>query len=528
MNSDNFNNIEAEYISKTELSYRKSLGQFFTPEKISGFMAQWILGVKKDNINILDPAAGFGIFVREIVKQKSNKQLLFDMWEIDSNIYDELKIIANHLGINAHIENSDFLFGSWDKKYDGIIANPPYYKHHYIAKKNEIFKDICVNTFFPFSIQTNIYCWFLIKALNLLESNGRLAFIIPSEFLNSNYGEKVKTYLIKKGTISHIINIDFKENVFNNAITTSSIILAENTPQKNQEIKFFNVTDINDLDNLNRFLQNHPSKSFDIGDLNPKVKWKNYFLNNNIICHSNLTKFSVFGKFTRGIATGANNYFTLSSTEKKEFLLPEKALIPCITKAMYAKDIIFDNNDFLKLVEQNKKVFLFNGEGSNDEFTTKYIRLGEELGIDKRYLTLNRSPWYSLEKRQVSSIWVSVFGRNKIKFIWNTSQCINLTCFHSFFPTKLGKDFMDILFIYINTDFARTLFEEEKREYGNGLEKFEPNDINKSKIFDFRILNYDQRKELRTLQLEFLKPDQKYRKELLKKANEIFRSGVEN
>jgi adenine-specific DNA-methyltransferase len=38
------------------------------------------------------------------------------------------------------------------------------------------------------------------------------------------------------------------------------------------------------------------------------------------------------------------------------------------------------------------------------------------------------------------------------------------------------------------TDTARQIFEDNSREYGNGLQKFEPNDINKGKMLDLALL----------------------------------------
>ena len=69
---------------------------------------------------------------------------------------------------------------------------------------------------------TNIYTLFLLKSIYQLNENGRAAYIIPSEFLNSDYGKLVKEYLLKSKALRHIIIFNFKENVFDDALTTSS------------------------------------------------------------------------------------------------------------------------------------------------------------------------------------------------------------------------------------------------------------------------------------------------------------------
>jgi len=529
MQKDFYNNeIENTYSKATDVKYRRNLGQFFTPYKVAQFMAEWILGNKKDNVEILDPAAGLGIFERAIKEQNKTRNIRFDLWEIDKNISNKLENITKELNINSTIYAEDFLEkSSWNKKYDGIIANPPYYKHHNIKNKEKIFQDICIKTYFQFSIQTNIYCWFLIKSMNLLNDSGRLAFIVPSEFFNANYGEKVKEFLKQSGIVLHLININFKENVFDNALTTSVIIFAEKNKKRFNEINFYNVNDINQLSSLNLFLNNHKKKTIQTSKLDSKVKWRNYFNGyNNKNKNKKLVLFTKFGRFSRGIATGSNQYFTLSEQEKNEFKITEDCLIPCITKANQVKDIIFKKSDFLKLKSDNKKIYLFNGEGSDDESCKDYIKRGENLEINQKYLTKKRNPWYSLEKRKIAKIWVSVFGRKGLKFIWNDTKCLNLTCFHGFYPTSYGEKYLNIIFLYLNTETAKKLFDKEKREYGNGLEKFEPNDINKSFVIDFDLLDEDEIKKLSALQEALLNSKPNERNKILEEANKIFKNYV--
>ena len=517
------NEIEQNYSNETDVQYRRSQGQFFTPFPIAKFMSEWLLANRKPEFKILDPAAGFGVFERAIVEiaKDYHQKINFDLWEKDKKIGESLKKITVELDINAQVHENDFLVSSWDKLYDGIVANPPYYKHHHIENKQGVLQDICLKTSFQFSIQTNIYCWFLIKCLNLLEKNGRLAFIIPSEFLNSNYGIKVKSYLINCRKVRHLLSIHFSENVFDNALTTSLIVFAENNEAGSDTINLFNVQNIEDIKQLEPFINKHKHKTFRLSELNPEVKWRNYFNGEKAECGKKFIQFKEFGRFSRGIATGSNAYFTLSKSESKRYSLPQKSLIPCITKANFVKDIIFKDQDFRQLVESDKKTYLFNGEASSEQSVREYIKKGEIGEINKAFLTKIRNPWYALEKRDKSYIWCSVFGRKGLKFIWNETNCVNLTCFHAYYPTNIGENFLDIIFIYLNTSFAMKMFEFEKREYGNGLEKFEPNDINKSMMLDFRLFSESQISELKILQSSFLKADVSDREQIIKKVDII-------
>ncbi|MCL0032979.1 hypothetical protein M1N06_04475 [Peptococcaceae bacterium] len=52
---------------------------------------------------------------------------------------------------------------------------------------------------------------------------------------------------------------------------------------------------------------------------------------------------------------------------------------------------------------------------------------------------------------------------------------------------------------YLLTDIAKEIFDDEKREYGDGLDKFEPNDLNNAKIVNLDII--DQETESKILEL---------------------------
>ena len=166
--------------------------------------------------------------------------------------------------------------------------------------------------------------------------------------------------------------------------------------------------------------------------------------------------------------------------------------MPCICKAKDVKTNFFKSEDFKNLIKKYELIYLFNGQQSKSEEVEKYIKKGEQEKINEKFLTKSRKPWYALEKRPPAPIWVSVFNRNGVKFIRNEANISNLTTFHCVYPTNsdlFSKLSIDLLFAYLLTDVSKDIFSDNRREYGNGLKKFEPNDLNKSKMLDLSILS---------------------------------------
>ena len=470
--------LEQKYISSTSLDHRKKYAQFFTPEKIAEFMCQWVLQGKQKT-HVLEPAYGLGIFSRILTQ---NTTLPVDAYEIDGQIFASA-VVACPNGVN--LRNEDYFASDWNAKYDAIICNPPYLKFHDYNNATYI-PDVNSHLGTKLNGFTNLYTLFLLKSIAQLQEGGRLAYIIPSEFLNSDYGVEVKRALIESNTLHHIIVIDFTECAFDDALTTACILLCERTTGS-ISVRFSLV---NNLEELNTCLSEYVE--YNTSELDVNIKWKSYYEEGNSCKYIHLVPFSKFAKVSRGIATGANDFFTFKPSKANDYDIPEECLMPCICKAVDAPQTFFTQNEFIKLVNGDKTVYLFNGSTAPDNKSVlRYIHLGEESGINKRYLTASRSPWYAVENRPPAPIWVSVFNRSGLRFIRNEANIYNLTTFHCVYPKNTGVD-VEVLFAYLITDVAKEIFLDNSRQYGNGLVKFEPNDLNKGMVVDLSLLNTEE------------------------------------
>lgn len=470
--------LEQKYILSTPLDHRKKYAQFFTPENIAEFMCNWVLQGKQKS-HILEPAYGLGIFSRILAQ---NTTISVDAYEIDKQIFSTAVTVCPN-GVN--LRNEDYFTSDWNTKYDAIICNPPYLKFHDYDNATYI-PDVNNHLGTKLNGFTNLYTLFLLKSIAQLQEGGRLAYIIPSEFLNSDYGVEVKRALIQSKTLQHIIVVDFTECAFDDALTTACILLCERTT----DLVSVRFSHINKIEGLKNCLKEYVE--YNTSELDANIKWKSYYEEGNSCKYNHLVPFSKFAKVTRGIATGANEYFTFKRSKANEYNIPEECLMPCICKAVDAPHTFFTKNEFTKLLSKDKTIYLFNGSAApNNTSVLRYIRLGEKSEVNKRYLTASRSPWYAIENRTPAPIWVSVFNRNGMRFIRNEANIYNLTTFHCVYPKAPGVD-VDVLFAYLITDVAKEIFLDNSRQYGNGLVKFEPNDLNKGKVADLTLLNTEE------------------------------------
>ena len=498
---------------------QKQFGQFFTDPLIARLMVRWAL--KKNAKNFLDPAVGPGIFPQ--MANELGAKVKKTVVEYEPSMIAKFKDGNKY---NVKLVCSDYLALDSETKYDAIVCNPPYNKFQAIPNRDlyrEIFSKkygVCLSGY------TNQCIYFLVKSINELSVGGRCCYIVPYEFLNTGYGVVVKQYLLCKRVLRGVLKFDSTTNLFSDAITTSCILFIEN--KKFDACYFINSSSISDLEtfDFDDFSAKHSAFSRKYENLDCNEKWIKYFeqKKQNIECE-NLIPLSLVGKVKRGIATGSNTFFSLNQTRIKEFKLSSRTCVPCVSKSPDIKSLIFDKKEFEKLYSKDKKVYLFNGEEALTENDKFYIKHGEEMEANKGFLTSHRTPWYALENKPPAPIWVSVFSRGRIKVVRNEAGVKNLTTFHGLYTDGLSEKEINILFCYLLTPTANKILMQNKREYGDGLDKFEPNDLNNSKIIDINNLAGDIKLKVLTCYDE-LKKSNGDSSVVIRKLDDIFSNVV--
>ena len=405
---------EKKYTESTSKEHLKRYGQYFTPPDIAAFMINW---VSSDAKTILDPALGNSIFFKQLKDSKNDK--ILTGFEIDKNIVD---FFGNPTNTSLFIE--DYLTSDWSNKYDGIVCNPPYSKFQAVEHRDKIIKDIYLNTGIKFGLNTNLYILFLIKSIYQLNPNGKLAFIIPTEFLNSEYGNVMKQFLIDKKLLNTIINLK-NDDIFYNATTTSCIILLDFSEK--EDVSFYNLESTSDL----KKLDNNLLLKVSYDKLDFKDKWRKFLNQESNHSYKNLKDCSSFLKVSRGIATGANDFFCFSLKKTIEWEIPTNTLLRCICRSADIKKNVFSNEDFEELRKLNKNVYVLNATSSDEDCLKNYLSYGIDNNIHNKHLPSRRKPWFSMEKKIAAPIWISSASRKNIKVVRNIANVNNLTTFHS-------------------------------------------------------------------------------------------------
>ncbi|TDY35338.1 N-6 DNA methylase [Janthinobacterium sp. 75] len=469
---------ETSYIDGVTEARRQHFAQFFTPAPIAKMMAEWVASIHPKNI--LEPSVGTGILVRAISELISDSKIT--CIDIDQAPMSLAKKSAPRQ-LACEFLHADFLLHPTNEEFDGILSNPPYLRHHDISYSTDIHAEIGKRNHITISKACNLYVLFIFEICRLLAKGGRAAILVPADWLNSNAALCLRDYLMESRSLKELLYFDESDNHFDGALTTSVVILLENDEKKNPTLT---------VRHFSSGLNVVSDKVIGWDSLKKIKKWNNFLVGEVFEKNDSVISLSTLAKTKRGLATGANEFFHLTDAEVSSSHISHENLVDCIGNAKDVSGLIFSEADLSRLAQLGSRTKLVNFSGELSDAEKQYIKRGEDQGFHERFLLARRRPWYKNEKRDPAPIWAASFGRDRVRFIWNKSQALNLTTYHCIYPKNLTVTQLGALVCLLNSGPIQKRFAEHLRVLGGGLLKFQPNDLLSIEIPDVQTLSEDQ------------------------------------
>lgn len=455
------------YTARVGMAHRRSFGQFFTPPEVARFMTRWVLGA--GSTTLFDPAFGLGAF-RDALPDAA--AIDFSASEVDAAAVRHWRASRGESGRFIAVE--DYLL-AWGRRHANIVCNPPYMRFQKFRNRQAVRAAFARNLGVRLSGYTNTACAFLLKSLAELAPAGRLAYLMPLEFLATGYGAAIKARLLAGGHLFALARLDCERRLFPEATTSVGLVLYD-AAAVHQSVRFHNIEHI---DALEDFAALRPTATVARRRLDPAAKWLPHFRARQAPAASAVAApLGAYGKFSRGIATGANAFFVLRpSAAAARGLNPQVDCVPCIARSAQVRGAVFDAAAHAALRAADQPTLLFSPPRRRSAQVAAYLEQGERAGVHQRHLTSRRSPWHKMETRPPARLLLGVFARGAHKVVLNASGARHLTCFHGFVGNALGAKFEDHLFLYFRSRVGLRMTALARREYGNGLRKLEPADL---------------------------------------------------
>jgi SAM-dependent methyltransferase len=473
--------LPSEWVEREKL---RDKGQFWTPSWVADAMVAY---VSQNADLIFDPGVGKGIFYSALKKQSKKKK--FYGLDIDPAIIKE----ARNEGVfdsDCKIEIRDFILNPPIKRFKAIVANPPYIRHHRISREmKDKFRSISYQAIGDaLDGRAGLHVYFLIQALNLLDTDGRLAFIMPADTCEGVFSHKLWKWITRKYCLEGVVTFDYKASPFPGVDTNAVIFLIRNQQQKNT-IKWIKCL-VQGTHKLEELLHNN------LGVMNtPDLIIKDRRLDEALAIglsreprtnHKFQYTLSNFARVMRGIATGDNEFFFLTEKQAWERNIPSKFLRPAIGRTRDVEGSYVTEETISSLKEKGRPTLLFfpNGElfPNMPRAVQNYIHEGEKRGLPKRALISTRQPWYKMEVREIPPFLFAYLGRRNARFIKNEAGVIPLTGFLCVYPRSNDKEYLQSLWHVLQAPETVANLQLVGKSYGAGAVKVEPRSLERLPI----------------------------------------------
>lgn len=480
--------IEKQYKLSTSKDNLNKKGQYFTPEFIGQEITDFTFSfVNFNSVKFLEPAFGLGSFYDYFLRTIEKKEIPeYSATGVEK--YDDIISFAQDIWKHNNLSLIHKSFEHFDSKYkyNLLITNPPYVRHHHLnlSEKKALSLQVQKETGYKLSGYSGLYVYFIFLAHKFLEKGAVSTWLIPAEFMSVNYGKELRDYLTKEVTLKHIHKYDINNSKFDNALVSSAVITFINEkPSDNDNII---------LSHGESILDNNKEISVNNKTLFETDKWSKLF--NNYILKDNTPMLGDFFETRRGIATGNNEFFIIPKYKADELGIPKcayKPILPSLKKV--DTDVIFSDEEGNPLIDNPLVVIDTDMSKEDMEVTApkllSLIKEAENMGINEKYLLRKRKIWYKQERRNPSPFIVSYMARGKensknpFRIIWNQSNAIVTNSYIMLYPKgKLQKllEYDPSLYEKVfkalkNIDVSH--FINNGREYGGGLKKLEPKEM---------------------------------------------------
>jgi len=245
------------------------LGQFYTPTKVADLLVAF--AVDADDPTVLDPGCGSGTFVMrayDYLRERTGQphgELLSRVWGFDISAFaSELasinlfrqdlsafdnfpRIVSGNFFerlVGEEIPFPPARAGGQEKvvveipQFSAIVANPPYLRSQNQDDLNDKYKHTLFTAAGRNGItapaKTDLFAFFIYKALAFIKPGGRLGFVVSASWLTSNFGAALQRVLLERFRLIAVIGSQV-ESFFSQVDVNTVLIVAERREEEKIE-----------------------------------------------------------------------------------------------------------------------------------------------------------------------------------------------------------------------------------------------------------------------------------------------------
>lgn len=476
--------LQAELDAGKTARARNRLGQFATPPALARDVVATALDWLPAGapVRFLDPAFGTGAFLTALLETAPAGRLVaLRGFEADPHYGEPARRLW--AGGALDLTLSDFTRApppAPDHRPSLIVCNPPYVRHHHIPSADkprlQALGEAATGT--RLSGLAGLYAHFMLLAEAWAAPGAVAAWLVPSEFMDVNYGAGLRDYLSRRVTLLRLHRFDPADVQFGDALVSSAALWWRHEPPPPGHAALFTRGGAIPAPRV--------SEPVALTDLAAESKWTRFPARPVAPAAGGVTLGDLF-TIRRGLATGDNGFFILTPERAAALDLPSECLRPILPSPRHLPAGLVEiesRSDGSPRLE--RRLLLLDCPWPESEVAgrspalARYLEVGAETAA-RGYLCRHRSPWYAQERRPPAPLLCTYMGRGEtpFRFIRNRSAAVAPNVYLLLYPRSGVADdaeSLDRLWRGLNRLGGAGMI-AEGRVYGGGLHKLEPREL---------------------------------------------------
>lgn len=466
-------------------------GQFWTPEWTADFMTAYVLQDRPSRL--LDPALGEGVFFRAAKQYAHNHNINLALFGRD--VDPEVLVQARSSGLDDYdlqnVEMRDFVLDPPSELFPAIIVNPPYIRHHRLSvvQKASLREFARKTTGRHIDARAGLHVYFLIRALQKLARGGRLAYIVSADICEGVFAPALWQWICSHYRLDAVVTFAAEASPFPDVDTNALVFFICNARPAG-ELHWVKCLH-RDSTELSALASGQYQKKYSGIQVHRRRLSEALATGLSRPPSDGVTHQYTLGDFAsvmRGIVTGDNEFFFMTSARARELGIPESLLVKAVGRMRDVQGECFDPEDILRLEEKGRPTQLLAINGLPFEklpaSVQRYLADGEKRGLPDKTLIKTRRPWYRMETRKVPPILFAYLGRRSARFIRNQADVVPLTCLLCVYPKHASPDFIERLWRVLSNPETIGNLRRVGKSYGGGAIKVEPRSLERLPLPD--------------------------------------------